>query len=207
MELDQGIIDKLFLTPREAKRNLDHNQQERIKATAIDINGYIVKQSEMGNWRFGSVFADGYGCGAIAIYNALKYLGRRPDLAAIIAYFDKLPLYWGEIAGGMLGSNPRAVRNYFKTLGYHAKATGPTTKIGKIEKRAKNALVNILLYLAVDKNEQRGHYVMFHPVTGGSYRFYNEISDLDIRSLKDFYQSYEGRGCVYCISVYENRDR
>jgi hypothetical protein len=60
------------------------------------------------------------GCGWISTYNAMYLLGNAQTSSSIISYLEN---DGGMVFGGMMGTNPESIANYFSDMGVHANLT------------------------------------------------------------------------------------
>ena len=89
-----------------AERNHAANQKNG------EPNDMMNGQSSYSNYRFGLSFLDRVGCGIIAIYNALRLLGRPEKLTDLIREFETNATE--TIPFGFFGINPFSMKKYFK---------------------------------------------------------------------------------------------
>lgn len=92
-------------------------------------NAYIENQSEWGNIDFGITNMAYAGCEIMAVYNARLSLGEdmtAEEMAGLIQVFERR----GAVLGGIFGTAPTAVYQYFRDTGYH---TGMATDMPEEE--------------------------------------------------------------------------
>lgn len=101
------------------------NLKELEKNNAAHIftpNQYINNQSQWGNIKFGVTDMAFAGCEIMATYNARLSLGEdmdEKDLVELISYYET----HGMTLGGILGTSPYAVFDYFNSRGYDMEFT------------------------------------------------------------------------------------
>ncbi|MCL1988355.1 MAG: hypothetical protein FWG64_10365 [Firmicutes bacterium] len=118
-----------------------------------------------------------HGCGAIAIYNAMKFIcekDKNPNIADIIR---KLEYMVGFNIGGLLGTNPVVIRDFLRTEKINANIQFLPKNI---DFQIKKANVAILLFW--DK-KTRVHYVMAHFVN--EYFWIYNLTGFDKKIHKD----------------------
>ena len=101
----------------------------------------VVNQTagDMKKLRFG-FFQSGFnGCGWIAVYNALRLMGREPDAGKLIAELE----WTGAMLFGVLGTWPYSVAHYFRLRGYRVRVT---YRAGKYDETAREHEVNIIWF-------------------------------------------------------------
>lgn len=97
------------------------NRRERIEqryrenlSFLPDCKGYIFSQQspEVRGLRFGAHgHIGGEGCGAVAVHNAMKFIGREQNLCAVLHDFEELRMPW---LGARFGTKPHALGRYFR---------------------------------------------------------------------------------------------
>lgn len=171
---------------RQRELNYAHNKAQEFPAGSLDANGLIIGQSALDNFHINNVGVDYGGCGAIALYNAVKILN--PDTK--LTFADAI--YHMEdygIMGNTFGAFPMGVSHCLNQLGYDTEYVLLDSK--KIGETAAESDAAIVLY-ATTTNV---HYVAFTP-TGEqteseppqpTFNFYNETGDVeDIRTYEAF---------------------
>ena len=85
-----------------------------IDPAAYSRDGYLIHQGRLSGVRYGRKTSKDTGCGWIACYNFLKYMGR-PMPPLKVAWDLEGLLLWG----GRMGSNPFVIWWYLYRKGYH----------------------------------------------------------------------------------------
>ena len=119
---DTGIIDKLT-HPLDTLRHLTYGAINRAVNETVDLSGYngdyINDQNsgKVGKLRYGLWDMKHNGCEIIAVYNALKTLGEKPNIKNIANHFENN----GQVLYGFFGTTPYVNERYFKAKGYKTK--------------------------------------------------------------------------------------
>ena len=157
-----------------------------------DPTGYIMGQASLSSYKFGLKTLDYNGCGIVATYNALLVLGKYVELYKIIYQYE---ITGGALAGGLLGLNPVYVLAFFKCYGYTVKTSTTLS-----DNTAKNAKVNIILYVTSGNN--------FHYITvkwnGSRFIAYNvknqNTTFTAMNSIKSYF-GYKSYVMLYMFSI------
>lgn len=153
-------------------RNLEHNKkifaeyEKQLVGKAIcSKDGFIEYQNGMHEVKYGCVTAAYGGCGAIAVWNILKFWEKKIAKEILFDEMEK-----GTILGGKLGTEIFFVKNYLERKGLRA-----NMYYSLKEFKSSGAEAGILYYI---KGDMRAHYVAFTP-SGVNwkgehlYRFHN----------------------------------
>lgn len=83
-----------------AERNFCHNKKHTEKLGSVSlINGQ--KLGAVAEMRYGLCFMSRNGCGVIAVYNALAYIGKNQPLCEVARYMERYKMLFG-----IFGCNP-----------------------------------------------------------------------------------------------------
>lgn len=139
-------------------KNFEYNQQAFVQCEAAMGNkslysrdGFLEYQHGLELVKFGETTAAYAGCGAIATWNILKFLGENIEIACVFDEMEK-----GLLFGGKLGMRNTFLRKYLKQKGYNVN----TCASDKIIKAAATPRQGVLYYM---KSNFRAHYVAFTP--------------------------------------------
>lgn len=126
------------------------------------MNDIIFNQHDIPReqYRYGLRASADVGCGWIATYNALRLLGYRTDIEALIRYYEwQLPLIHGNT-----GTSFWAPALCFRQWGFPVKIFLDTTRF---DEAARTADACILFYHWRKKFRFGAHFVALHPAPGG----------------------------------------
>ncbi len=120
-------IITIFLAQMDEKKsdqNYIANSEQWNKKTSESyyIDGYIERQSDMGEYRLGECTMNYNGCEVIATYNALVYLYDEVPLPELVRHYEQeegLTLSIEGVIGGW-GISPKRVEHFFQSRGYEA---------------------------------------------------------------------------------------
>jgi hypothetical protein len=120
----KGIVGlRLFFRKKLIDSNYAHNKRAMEKHLLVikACDGYIENQNDYTDIRYGAFGLNYNGCGVIAVYNALNYLGVTQsggqgsvELPNLISIFENR----GIVMSGEFGTAPGAIYDFFKRLGY-----------------------------------------------------------------------------------------
>ena len=144
-------------------------------------DGFIVRQSQITDVKYGRYPSAKNGCGWIAAYNLLKLAGRNPDPRAVAKSLEKTLLF-----GGYLGTSlaPLAIYLAAKGLRPSLRFTWWSTEAG-----SKKFSSGILLCRA----KKYAHYVAYSN-NGGEFKFYN--SEFDCKTMREFFAALKPWLCI-----------
>ncbi len=120
------------------------------------------------------------GCGPIAVYNALKIMGRSDiSLQYVINYFEENN---GLLLGGFLGSSPYACIDFFEAHGYTVLATKNTMMYDEIAATADACILWCWFdtssfpglgahFIAFEQKGERGIYYNAYGNSSGPYKY------------------------------------
>ena len=134
--------------------------------------GYINGQREcaVSRHRLGLRKAASNGCAAIAVYNAMLYAGYSPDYATISLGIEVYALRMG----GLLGTHPEKMENYFKNMRIPAIKAADYSDF----KRVLDAVnVGIVCYWVAKPKKSLLHFVAITNNKNGTYSVYNRYSN------------------------------
>ncbi len=140
---------------------------------AFYVSGeYIENQAEWGEVKFGVSNMSFSGCEIMATYNALKALGEPVSEQTVV---DLIAMYEeeGAVLGGLLGSSPIVIEDYFREQGYDVVTTtshDPET-INQIGESSDTVIVNA--YNNKDDITSQIHTVSVTKEEDGSYAVHN----------------------------------
>lgn len=157
---------------RQRELNYAHNKAQEFPEGSLNADGLIIDQNALRNFHINNVGVDYGGCGAIALYNAIKILNPDTKLTFADAIYHMEPY---GILSNTLGALPTGVSHCLNQLGYDTEYVLLDSK--KIGEAAAESDAAIVLY-ATTTNV---HYVAFAP-TGDvdedsqlpTFYFYNE---------------------------------
>lgn len=172
----------------------------RVAEDAYTPDGFIKDQKPLKELCYGIGNISENGCGAVAVYNALKVLepNEQKNFAEVIHAMEP-----GCIALAKAGTNPFYIANIFRNWGYDVEINLTREKIERI---APKSDVNIWFYVWMDNkpgNQVIGaHYATCVPIGNGKYHFYNGEGSLKdgIGSLEDHYMKKDGLRMMISIS-------
>lgn len=109
------FLDFLYLVQRRFGKTLRKDISVREKENEhvypqSKCTGYIVNQNDLHNLKYGNARVNKVGCEVIALYNALKYLGRQESLSVLLAELEE----YGMICAGHWGTSPKALLRAIK---------------------------------------------------------------------------------------------
>ena len=162
-------------------------------------DGYYIGQGAMGDVPYGKSSVAKCGCGSLALYNLMRYLGRRTPYDEIRAYMLARSLF-----SGRLGGSPIRLYGYLKRQGLPLRLI-----IGwkQALKEADACRCGILLY----RHKSGMHYVFFHPENGPAKGNPHRDGPAEERSEKDNPHRDEaqpdGLLHLYNDRYYEENDR
>jgi len=168
---------------RQRELNYAHNKAQEFPEGSLNADGLIIDQNALRNFHINNVGVDYGGCGAIALYNAIKILNPDTRLTFADAIYHMEPY---GILSNTLGTLPTGVSHCLNQLGYDTEYVLLNSK--NIGEAAAESDATIVLY-ATTTNV---HYVTLAP-TG----------DLDDNSQLPTFNVYneggidEGTPCTY----------
>ena len=147
-------------------RELRFGKKEKpdaIDPTAYSKDGYLIHQGRLSGVRYGRKTTKETGCGWLACYNFLKYMGKPMDPLKI-AYDLEGMLLWG----GRMGSNPLVIWWYLIRKGFHFRLAVTRRGMERLVKRAAREhhgrVAGVLAYI----HKKGAHYTTF--IDEGSYQ-------------------------------------
>ena len=154
---------------------------------------------DMRKLRFGFFKSSFNGCGWVAIYNALRLMGKDPSAGKLIAELE----WTGAMLFGILGTWPYSVAHYFRLRGYKVRVT---YRAEKYDEKAKESEVNIIWFF----HKKGAHFVTLKWY-GERFEGYNTYSNSITRdSWGDSIEGllrYRNYRPVMLISVSERKKR
>ena len=162
------------------------NQQSNIPDDFID------NQNELSYMHMGLYGADWNGCGWIAVYNAMRMLGKQPNAADIIKFFDNAG---NTYLYGTFGARPSTISEYLTLQNLTGKMnTIPFIIPDNVETVAKKASACIVLYVY----NSGAHYVAMR-WNGTAYEVYNDYG-FRYSSIEEYMNTVEGIMMnIWCI--------
>jgi len=140
-------------------RELRFGKKEKpdvIDPTAYSKDGYLIHQGRLSGVRYGRKTTKETGCGWIACYNFLKYMGKPMDPLKI-AYDLEGMLLWG----GRMGSNPFVIWWYLIRKGFHFRLAVTRRGMERLVKRTAREhhgrVAGVLAYI----HKKGAHYTTF----------------------------------------------
>ena len=135
-----------------------------VEDRVFDKHGYIINQGKMDRLPYGAFSTKSRGCGWIAAYNLLKYLGRPMPMQKIA---HELELR--SFSGNFLGTNMLVLYRWLKSQGLPVRLVQISRK--QCVEAMKQAECGILLYL----HRRGGHYTCFRNNHDGTLHFWNAV--------------------------------
>ena len=159
------------------------------------MEGYIYCQEDVPKeqWRYGFRSTAATGCGWIATYNALRYLGKQVQPEELIQAYERMfPLVHGN-----LGTTILAPAFFFKKRGY---LVDWTARNDRFDEMVRSSDVCILYYRWYRKWKIGAHFVALHSSNEGivAYNTYKNSKGPDYygRSLQEFLEKRKHFGAV-----------
>ena len=113
-----SVLSWFGVSKRVTQANHTVNKEVLIREKLWPQGGYIEKQSELEELRFGKAYTLAYGgCGLIALYNTLVALGEEPSNDIFLKLAEDLQRR-GAAWGGKYGIHPTSIRRWFQKHGY-----------------------------------------------------------------------------------------
>ncbi len=176
-------------------RELRFGKKEKpdvIDPTAYSKDGYLIHQGRLAGVRYGRKTSKDTGCGWIASYNFLKYMGKPMDPLRI-AYDLEGMLLWG----GRMGSHPLVVWWYLYRKGYHFRVAVTRRGMERLVRRSvrehQGHVAGILAYI----HKKGAHYTAFLREKGSErpadqLRFLNAVYGVENHRLtaREFFKKY-----------------
>lgn len=143
--LGWAVLAWFGLSKADVAANEAVNREVLKKGKLWPYGGYIERQSELGELRFGKSFTMAYGgCGLIALYNALLALGRDASdelFLEVAADLQRSGVAWF----GKYGIHPSALRRWLKKHDYCVKRLGVSEEsFAQNEENYKVFIVTVL---------------------------------------------------------------
>lgn len=158
-----------------------HNMEVLLKSIEENNKGgngfyasgeYIENQAEWGDVKFGVKDMSFSGCEIMATYNALKALGEPVSEQTVV---DLIAMYEedGAVLGGLIGSSPYAIEDYFREQGYDVVTTisHDLETINRIGESSDTVIVHA--YNNKDDITSQIHTVSITKAEDGSYVVHN----------------------------------
>lgn len=195
------------ISASESAANYNHNKDVLIPDEAL-YQGMIIDQWQMNEYKYGNDSSRNNGCGWIATYNALQFLGNPRKEEDIIRSYEQN----GVLLGGTLGTNPFGIGKLFEDAGCQVDYTVTSftpEKISGLLGGVKASFnddftgdVNIVVYA---RNDMTAHYVTFVEAGDGKYHFYNDnygVED-DIKTYEEFVKGNDKMVTSMVISIHK----
>ncbi len=183
----------LPVNERQRELNYAHNKAQEFPAGSLNADGLIIDQGALGGFHINNVGVDYGGCGAIALYNAVKILNPDTKLTFADAIYHMEPY---GILSNTFGALPTGVSHCLNQLGYDTEyVLLDSEKIGAAAAKSDAAIV---LYATAKTatSDINAHYVAFQPAKDNDesdsenpkFIFYNEKygTSNDIRTYEEF---------------------
>ena len=162
------LVGNVSVSAAKSRDNYEHNSQFDFRGGFInDQNAADVRDT-----RLGTMPSSWNGCGWVAMHNANVILGLDEHHASIIRELEESP---GIIVGGLFGTTPTAIADYYRRRGFDVNMTTmPHRAPGNIDDQVRRSTTSILTYWT----GRTAHTVMVRYMPNGEYpgRFlvYNE---------------------------------
>lgn len=156
---------------------------------ALSPDGYIIDQRRTSGLQYGKYASNWNGCGWIAAYNLLLYMGFgcspedvNGELAAILPH------------KGRMGTPVRTMEKYLASRGVGVRCVWTR---GRILSAIERAHSGILRYV----DEGAPHYVTFVRANGGQWRFFNAIEEdpAHFSTMEEFFRDHAPRYLVRAL--------
>ena len=134
---------------------------------------YITDQDQpsIANKRYGFATVSHSGCGAVATYNALIFLGEYTPFDEVLSYYNQHMLQLN--ACGLAGTPVSLIAQYFRDLGHTVLVTDGWDEIDVLSKYADASILYYLFPATYwDIDAYGSHFVAYHQTTNG-YTGYN----------------------------------
>lgn len=122
-----------------------YNRNKRFAPTGPVVNQTVGNMKKL---RFGFFRSSVNGCGWIAIYNALRLMGKTPDAGKLIAELE----WTGAMLFGILGTWPYSVVHYFRIRGYSVRVN---YRAERYDEAAKKSEISIIWFF----HQKGAHFV------------------------------------------------
>lgn len=159
-----------YFSKSKSERNRIYNESQ---AHLISSDNYIENQNELKSLNIGNRAVSFSGCGAIALYNILLFLGKITDIKDffyIISLFEKK----GLVFGGRFGISPGSIKKYLSKFSLIIKDTSTSDK-NKLDSFGdlSDCFISILFnkgtslrsglhYVSITKDDH-GNYISHNP--------------------------------------------
>ncbi len=166
-----------------------------IDPRAFSSDGYLINQGLLSDVPFGRRNSRQTGCGWIACYNFLHFMGQDEDPLKVASRMEKMLLYFGYI-----GAHPVAVWWYLRRRGFRFRAAFTRQGMERLIRREQacsstdgGRIAGILMY----HHRKGSHYAAFLAQDGtdiprGKVRFLNAVygAEHQVITVKDFFHRY-----------------
>jgi len=206
--ISRDISDRLYLAAFRGAysfyaANYTHN------TSLTQPNGYIMGQESYSSFRLGSASFGNVGCEVAATYNALRAIGRQPTLPSIIRTFEQ---HGYILVGGLAGSDPFAIANYFDSAGVNYTQYAEKTSYLSFKNKVASNDSNVWAYIIsfwTNSTKTSLHTVMFTVDSNGRLHTYNRFNDdttsRTYNSLDNFNVDFTNRFIVGYAVYRDNR--
>lgn len=168
---------------------------ERSRRTAYSRDGYIIDQARMQDVPYGCRMSDYNGCGWIAAFNFLRYMGAPVSQEELTRALSRRSLF-----RGLLGTSPLRLKRYLESRGFPMRAC---MLPGRAIARAEKAEAGVLLY----RHRGGWHFVAFlraHAADDGErrFRFLNAHPgwEAHVCSMLTFLEKDNMRPLILCLT-------
>ncbi|MCI8402529.1 MAG: hypothetical protein HFI38_10670 [Lachnospiraceae bacterium] len=170
-----------------------HRQERKteIDPAAFSQDGYLIHQGRLGGISYGSKTSRETGCGWIACYNFLRFMGAEEPAREVAGQMERM-LLWG----GRIGSHPLAVWWYLHRRGYRFRLACTRRGMDRILGKAPERTAGIIAYW----HGRGAHYAAFiREAEGdrpgeeaGKLRFLNAVYGMENHRLtpEEFYRKH-----------------
>ena len=156
-------------------------RMNQIAPEAYSRDGYLINQGLLTGVSFGRRLASETGCGFIACYNFLHFMGEKTPALKVARQMERL-LLWG----GMIGSHPLAVWWYLHRRGYRFRAAFTRRGTERLLRRSPGRTAGIIAY----RHRKGAHFAAFIREDGGErLRFLNAVygAEDDRQTMQEFF--------------------
>ncbi len=142
-------------------------RKDRVDPRAYSQDGYLINQGLLSGVSYGRRLASETGCGFIACYNFLHFMGERIPAIKVARQLERL-LLWG----GMIGSHPLAVWWYLHRRGYRFRVAFTCRGFKRVLRESPARTAGVIAY----RHRKGAHFAAFtREECDGKLRFLNAV--------------------------------
>lgn len=149
---------------------------------ALSYDGYIIDQRYTGEFQYGCYKSSLNGCGWIAAYNMLRYLGFEDTPEDIAAGMNAVLPYHGRH-----GTPVATLKKYLVSRGVAVRRVGRGRYVPRTLSRCRAGIIRYL-------DEGVPHYASFGACGGDKFRFCNAVEGdaAHISTMDEFFRAHVG---------------